>query len=326
MRLIGNSNPAMMNAAGLTIGHIVTLDDSGSGAPCKYSRDNGVSWSSGGASPAMVFRGMAFGAGKFVAVANSTRDIAYSVDGVNWIVVSNALPSASSWWGIKWDGTNFLATVAGSTTAAYSADGITWTSTTLSLSAFRKNGTNGSLFVVGNGANGNVTKSSDHGVNWSSVTTGLGSSGIADICWDGNHSRFIAIPSGGNAGGKSSDGTTWSASTLISVSLQNGWNTCTSNGAGTVVAAGGDGVDTYGAYTTDGGNSWSGCVMTSESGPSFWTVLWNGINFVSVDRTHGSPAYSADGITWTNVIGGVGFTGQFGVAMATNYLTYGTFS
>jgi hypothetical protein len=60
---------------------------------------------------------------KFVAVASSTTNTAYSTDGITWS--QSTMPSSASWQSVTYGEDKFVA-VGGFTTAAYSTIGITW--------------------------------------------------------------------------------------------------------------------------------------------------------------------------------------------------------
>lgn len=127
---------------------------------------------------------LAYGAGKFVAVANRQKTVggpgvdlgetgptnvaAYSADGKTWTAVT--LPKIGYWDAIAYDDTIGRFVIAAGTVILYSDDGITWTEAT------------------------------------SPIDVG------AVIAWNG---RFVAIPtSSSSAGAYSDDGITWTETTL----------------------------------------------------------------------------------------------------------------
>jgi hypothetical protein len=74
----------------------------GSNAASAYSTTLGTSWNSGtGLTSSIPWSAVAWGAGRFVAIANGNRNVGYSFDGITWTVTANALPTASAWSAIK---------------------------------------------------------------------------------------------------------------------------------------------------------------------------------------------------------------------------------
>lgn len=71
-----------------------------------------------------LWRGLAYGNGKFVATGGDRR-AAISTDGVTWSKYDNALPASTGGWSLSFGNGKFVA-ISGASTAV-SADGITWT-------------------------------------------------------------------------------------------------------------------------------------------------------------------------------------------------------
>ena len=72
------------------------------------------------------WRGIAYGAGKFVAVANSVNYVITSSDGITWTTVN--LPFGASWTDIVYGNGKFVISSMNKY-IAYSTDGITWSTT-----------------------------------------------------------------------------------------------------------------------------------------------------------------------------------------------------
>lgn len=70
--------------------------------------------------------GIAYGAGKFVAVGNSQSTVIVSTDGINWNTVN--LPFGASWTDIAYGNDKFIISSMDKY-IAYSTDGITWSTT-----------------------------------------------------------------------------------------------------------------------------------------------------------------------------------------------------
>jgi hypothetical protein len=93
---------------------------------------NGIIWTAGGNLPATaVWSSMAYGNGRFVAIASASDEVAISYDkGVTWIASPSGLPSNETWNTIKYAQGVFVA-VADSTIVATSNDGLTWAKHTI---------------------------------------------------------------------------------------------------------------------------------------------------------------------------------------------------
>ena len=96
---------------------------------------NGTSWTAGGALPASTtWTSVAYGNGRFVALAATGR-VAYSLDaGLNWInapsstgTTGSILSSTYTWTQVSYGQGLFFAIATGTTVCATSPDGITWT-------------------------------------------------------------------------------------------------------------------------------------------------------------------------------------------------------
>ena len=148
---------------------------------------DGEVWDQTGTLPSTGFTAIAYGMGLFVAVRSGTTNAASSTDGVTW--TSRTLPSSSAWNDVTWGNGRFVAisNTASSTVAAYSLDGTTWTASTLPATA--------TWTKVGYGqgvffAVSTTTQaaSSEDGVNWTARTTGAAASGFSEIIF-GNPQR-----------------------------------------------------------------------------------------------------------------------------------------
>jgi hypothetical protein len=104
------------------------------GSVTAYSLDNGYSWTLGtGLTNTLNWSGVAYGAGRWVAVASGSRTVAYSLDGKTWTQTSNALPSTASWSSIVFGKNLFVTASSTSATPCWSFDGITWYSSPYSI-------------------------------------------------------------------------------------------------------------------------------------------------------------------------------------------------
>ena len=125
----------------------------------------------------------------------------------------------------------------------------------------------------------NITSCMPTKAMWSSVTYGDG--------------KFVAVTSGSTAAAYSTDGISWTDTTLPS---KNGWISVT-YGDGKFVAVAYD--STAAAYSTDGIN-WTDTTLPSKNG---WiSVTYGDGKFVAVPDWSTNAAYSTDGINWTETI------------------------
>lgn len=97
-----------------------------------YSTDQGSSWTTTTLPAVAEWTSIAWGNGRFVAIASGGTNAAYSFDGITWY--SSALPVSSVWTDITYGQGLFFA-VANSNIAATSQDGLDWTRRTLSSNA-----------------------------------------------------------------------------------------------------------------------------------------------------------------------------------------------
>lgn len=167
-----------------------------------WSSTGGVgAWQTGGAMPGTDnWSSLVYGAGKFVAVANGSRNTAYSTDGGTTWTAGNQLPDVGTnqWVSITYGNNRFVAVTADSgATAAYSLDGITWVSATLSETASYTNVTYGQgVFLAVNDTN--TASSSEDGINWTDRALTRASGTGFKKAVHGNPSgspKWVAIPS-----------------------------------------------------------------------------------------------------------------------------------
>jgi hypothetical protein len=114
-------------------GYYVAINGGGDEA---FRSTNGIVWTSAGNLPAAaIWSSVAYGNGRFVAIANSSNEVAISYDsGATWIVSPSMLPSNELWVTVKYGQGLFVAVAEGTDICATSQDGITWTKQTLSAS------------------------------------------------------------------------------------------------------------------------------------------------------------------------------------------------
>jgi len=159
-------------------------------------------------------------------------------------------------------------------------------------------GTNGAVSVDGSTWTTEVLPSLGGG-NWSSIADGLQDDGSSTF----QPSAIVIVADGDGTVGYSSDGDTWSTTTL-----PGGFN----SGAETRIAYGNvvgtvtnrfvviGSADRDVAYSDNGGATW---VLTSNALPaiSYDHLTYGAGKFVAIQSNSTNAAYSLDGITWTNV-------------------------
>lgn len=244
--------------------------------------------------PDQRWKDVAFGNGKFVAVASTgTGDrVMTSPDGITWTLGSST--ADVQWSSVTYGNGIWVAVAEGTTSVMYSTnDGVTWNSATAASSDDWRDVTYGNgLFVAV--ASNNVMTSPDgitwttrtpaDSSNWMDVTYGNGV--FVAVAWTGGTTRFMY----------STDGITWSAGT-DPAALQSWGGVAYGNGLFVAVAFSGSGNR---VATSSDGITWTSRVSAVDNS---WTdVIWGDGVFVAVassgtgDRIMTSP----DGITWTS--------------------------
>jgi hypothetical protein len=243
---------------------------------------------------------------------------------VDWIAPAAGLPAgASNAWRSVAFGAGVWVALTFSNNAARSTDGITWTALTLPLTRIWIGVTYGNGVFVAVSTTGTPIVSSDGSV-WN--TYSMAESALNGLGFGAG--KFVAIPSNtSTAGNYSTDGQTWTSSTLPSLSvwtapvygnggfitLQGSTSQKSSDGAtwasgGSLPASGswntafGDSTyvgltATTAIYSKDGGVTWQLGVITVVLGGSLTSVAYGDGRFVATTDTSGLIS-SFDGITW----------------------------
>ncbi|MDR1341618.1 MAG: hypothetical protein LBK58_16445 [Prevotellaceae bacterium] len=97
-----------------------------------YSFD-GIDWEMSTMPGNESWASVAYGNGRFVAVAFNSMAAACSDDGINWL--PSTLPISAHWESVKYENGYFIATASNSDDIAYSTDGTDWRITTLPFSS-----------------------------------------------------------------------------------------------------------------------------------------------------------------------------------------------
>jgi hypothetical protein len=230
-------------------------------APSGVAHLAGLQVASGTYNTSNVYKGIAYGNDKWIAVSSTNTDSVVSNAKGTWVAgqvvfaAGGALPSAQSRIAYgKISTAHYFVTVpqAAGTDGAYSIDnGATWVAMTLPTSA-----------------------------TW------------VDVGFNGT--KFIAISAAGDTA-LSTNGTTWTAATSLAT-LGSGVYTGITYGMNKwLVIAGGTGENqTSVRYSLDDGTSWANGTIT---GRAWSSVAFGTGKFVAVGDSN-SAAYSFDGITW----------------------------
>ena len=217
--------------------HLVAIAGSGT-TGTSYSVDGGVTWAGGGALPAGSYSAIAYGNGRWVAIATGSSVNAFSTNGgVTWTAggTGTALTSAT-WTGIAYGGGKFVAVASGGTTSAYSTDG---------------------------------------GVNWIAAT-GLASSNWQSISWGNN--RFVAVSNtSGTTAAYSLNGITWTASTLPATAqwtrISYGQGVFLAVSQSTQAASSEDGINWTSRTTSTAANGFSGVAHGNPNQSGIWAAV-----------------------------------------------------
>lgn len=231
---------------------------------------------------------VAYGNGKFVAIAEQTSRGAYSEDGITWKQMN--MPVSAYWQSIAYGNGKFVAvSYKNSTVSAYSLDGVSWTQTTMPASAEWGSVVYGADKFVAIANKSDRAAYSLDGITWVETTMPSNSPWL-DIAYGDN--KFIVVSYEGGNLAYSNDGITWEQTTMFPSA---GWRSVT-YGNGVFVAVERDSNNA--AYSSDGIN-WT---MTKLPASGFWgNVVYGDGLFVATIGDGDAAAYSRDGINWTSL-------------------------
>lgn len=231
---------------------------------------------------------VAYGDGKFVAIAEQTSRGAYSEDGITWKQMN--MPVSAYWQSIAYGNGKFVAvSYNNSTVSAYSLDGVSWTQTTMPASAEWGSVIYGADKFVAIANKSDRAAYSLDGITWVETTMPSNSPWL-DIAYGDN--KFIVVSYEGGNLAYSNDGITWEQTTMFPSA---GWRSVT-YGNGVFVAVERDSNNA--AYSSDGIN-WT---MTKLPASGFWgNVVYGDGLFVATIGDGYAAAYSRDGINWTSL-------------------------
>jgi hypothetical protein len=311
-----------------------------------WSSNNGQSWNTN--TFASGAKAIAYGYSRFVAVeGNFSREVAYSTNGATWTVTTmpnNDNSTESNWVDIAYGNGRYVAISDSSAMAAYSFNGATWYKSNLPAEyEWSQIGYGQGHFHVSSA--GDAAATSPDGVTWTLRDTSYASLAITatakdtnsaytetstlttgtwtDVIWSGT--KFVAVGYNGVNGlyASSTNGDTWTNSTLPTVSSTFEYTTLAYNGTNQYVALIGGSGGTRNIATSADAITWNGQV-TALTANAYWKDLAFG-NGTYVAIRGDSPAinWSTNGTSWTNVAlaGGSGEMSAvaYGTIGATNY-------
>ncbi|OIR03186.1 hypothetical protein GALL_147060 [mine drainage metagenome] len=215
----------------------------------------GNTWNTGINAGTTDLRGVAYGAGWFVAAGVGGSSF-YSLDGNVWNALNN--PNPTDFYSVAFNGAVFLGVGANGNVMSLSPGQSAWTQ--------QNSGTNNTLYAVANGnalvvaagANGTIITTNNSGTSWitDSSPTGYSLYGVAYGVAKGITGTYVAVGAAGTLL-YSTDGVTWylaANSPLPTIDLKG-------------VTYGGLDANGYGVFVAVGN---SGTVLTSEDGIT-WT-------------------------------------------------------
>ena len=161
------------------------------------------------------------------------------------------------------------------------APSVTWTNRLrLSSIAINKIADNGSGTYVAVGNSGTLY-SSTNGTTWTSRTSGFGSNTIYDVIFANN--LWVAVGNNGTIT-TSTDAITWTARTS-GMSTNAIFQVVYANSLFVAVGNGGGATNTGGITYSSDGITWTRKSQTTTMGTSYYSVAWNGTNWIVVGTT-----------------------------------------
>jgi hypothetical protein len=238
----------------------------------------------------LSWQSIAYGSDKFVALSGG-KDIAYSIDGINW-TVKTAFRS-SGWSCITYGKDKFVAVNSSSDSnlTAYSIDGINWNYVsapdTYSSVTYCNN-----KFIALNGSS--TIAYSDYGADWATMTV------PCEYCTRAvyGNNKYIIMSDDGTAAfaGYLSSSTSW---TKITIPMHGtSWCSVAYGGGKFIAVSGSAGSNSTKVSYSNNGTNWTTSTLPVEA--NWGSVVYGNGKFIigSVGKDN-SIVYSIDGITWT---------------------------
>lgn len=233
---------------------------------------------------------MAFGAGRFVALANN--QINYTTDGVSWSTITPAAGYPTSFRSMTYGAGKFVAVsipVSGRSYAGTSVDGLNWTFTAMPTGNWTGVAEgNGRFVAIDSTQTAPRTAYSSDGVNW---TVASAQTLLKNVAF--GNGRFVAATANNlNRVAVSADGITWSNRTLPSPIMG-----AVSFANGRFIVMGGTS-----AMISADGESWAQVALPRDMRQAPRVAYGNG-KYMAVEGLNGVGfgITSTDGVTWTQV-------------------------
>ena len=235
---------------------------------------------------------VAYGGGKFVAVANGggSNRAMYSDDGINWSVSS---VNSSSWMSVTYGGDKFVA--VGTNSIMYSADGVTWSNAAaVSGNWYSVTYGDGKFVAVSeySSSAGQQVMYSSNGTSWTTAN-GIPTNQWCSVTY--GNGKFVAVSNTqSNRVMYSTDAINWT-SVQSADDNQRWWSITYADGKFVSVERDSNGKA---MYSTDGIN-WS---LASVPASSWRSITYGDGKFVAISGsgTSNDIMYSTDGINWTS--------------------------
>jgi surface protein len=175
---------------------------------------DGITWTTGNFPVIAKWELLKYANGVFVAIANGTSISATSPDGITW--TQRVLPISTNWVSIAFGNGIFVAIANGTSISATSPDGITWTQRALPIVAnWQSIAFGNGIFVAIVGNNSNIAATSPDGINWTQRVLPISTNWVSMAFGNG---IFVAVDQTNNTL-ISTDGINWEKGKLPASSL-----------------------------------------------------------------------------------------------------------
>ncbi len=267
-----------------------------------YTSPDGITWAQRKMPSSEFWRCVAYGGGKFIALASNNAVGAYSTDGINWTATTT--PVVATYSSAAYGGGIWVAVATGSNVAISSPDGINWTQRALpSVSSWAAViYANGVFLAVS--SSGTASATSTNATAWTARTIPVPFNQVTYA-----YSLFVAAPTG-TAGAiyTSADAITWTLRTAPAAYMF----TNVSFGNGVLIAATNPSALVSVSYN---GIDWSTARAVTARGDSL-SAYGGGINLMMYNGTSASGGAAgfvayAENLTDSNYLYLSGTAGQF---------------
>ncbi|GMO67244.1 MAG: hypothetical protein Ta2A_15520 [Treponemataceae bacterium] len=236
---------------------------------------------------------------RFIAVSDSSDQVAYSADGSSWKTAPMA--TYENWQSITYGGDKFVAVArtgtSGTNIAAYSFDGINWIPTTMPTTAFWNSITygNGTFVATAYNSNNAGAAYSSDGVTWTLVSTSAVSTRQTWASVTYSNGKFAIMAANWGVIRSSTDGISW---------IDGSWPSVVAGGSGGSWLSAIYAFDKYVAVNNENKTAYVPNPKTAQwiavALPGAWNAITYGNNtLVAVASGSNQIATSADGISWT---------------------------